>query len=305
MTEGQVKVIFGVLVVLVLAYAGVELAGGGGGGEGGGLGLAAAVDASPGVVRIAKSGGDTIRIERTDGSSLVNGFPADSADVSRLFAALDTARSGELVSRNPDNHGRLGVTGAAADRVVVGPPDAPAFAFLLGDRGRGGRFVRRPDADEVYVLEGSVERLLGRGADRWRDRQVAAVDTSSVARLELAREGRSTALVRGESGWRTGAGDPASGDEVESLLGELAGLRAAGDVPPDSVIRAADFSSPNAELRLFSSAGGEGDPLLALSLVRVGEDGPWLTRRADRPHTWVLAGYQHDRLFPPREDLLP
>lgn len=305
MTEGQVKVIFGVLAVLVLAYAGVELAGDGGGGASGGLGLAAAVDGPPSVVRIVKAGGDTVRLERTDGSARVNGFPADSVGVDRLFAALDTARSGELASRNADNHDRMGVSADAADRVVVGPPESPEFTFLLGDPGRGGRFVRRPDADEVYVLQGDVENLLGRERATWRDRQVAAVDTAGVRRLELWRGGESTTIVREGSGWRTPAGDSVAAGEVESLLGEFAGLRAAGDVPADSVIRSADFSSPDAWLRLLDSAEGEGEPLLALRFVRASGSGPWLTRRGDRSHTYALASYQFDRLFPPREDLLP
>lgn len=305
MTERQVKVIFGVLAVLVLAYAGVELAGRGGGGGGDGLGLAAAVDGTPGVVRILKSSGDSVRLERADGSARVNGFPADSAGMSRLLSALDTVRATELVSRNAANHERLGVTADAADRVVVGPPDAPAFTFLLGDPGRGGRFVRRPDADEVYLLDAGAETLLGREVEAWRDREVASLDTARVGRVELVRGGEETALVRQGAGWRTAGGDSAEARQVERLLGALAPLRAAGDVPADSVIRAADFSAPDAELRALASPEGGGEPLLALELVRAGEDGPWLARRGDRPHTWALAGYQYDRLFPPREDLLP
>lgn len=304
MTERQVKVILGVLALLVIAYAGVELLGGGGGGREGGLGLAAAVDGPPTVVRVFEAGGDSVRLDRSGGSAEVNGFPADSGDLRRLMAALDTARAGELVSRNPANHGRLGVGGEGADSVVVGPPGAPSFTFLLGDPGRGGRFVRRPGADEVYLLEGTVETLLGRRAEGWRDRDVAALDTARVRRLELVRGGEETTLVREDGGWRTSGGDPAAAGEVERLLGSLASLRAGGDVPADSVIRAADFSAPDAELRALASPEGGGQPLLALRLVRVGEDGPWLTRRGDRPHTYVLAGYQYDRLFPPPEDLL-
>lgn len=305
MTERQVRIIFGVLAVLVLAYVGAELLGGGDGGSEEELGLARAVTDSARSVRILESGGDTVRLELREDTALVNGFPADTAEVRALLAALDTARAGELVARSAANHDRLGVTEDAADRVVVGPADSPSFTFLLGDRGRGGRFVRRPDADEVYLLDGPAEIRLGQSAEAWRDRRVAAVDTARIHRLALERDGRRTTLLRGGDGWRAASGDSVAGAAVRSLLGALSDLRAAGQVPADSVIRTADFSSPTAELRATARSGDGGEPLLTLRVVRVGEDGPYLTRRDDRPHTYVLSGYQYDRLFPPREDLLP
>lgn len=305
MSERHVKIIFGVLAALVAAWAGVEFAGGDGDGGGGELGLAAAVDRPPSVVRVYRAGGDSVRLELTGDSARVNGFPADSTGAASLFAALDTARTDELVSRNPDNHGRLGVAAAAADSVVVGPPGSTAFTFLLGSSGRGGRFVRRPGHDRVYLLEGPAATNLGRSEQGWRDRTVAALDTARVARLALERGGERSVLVREGEGWRFAGGGAADTSQVETLLGELSDLRASGDVPADSVVDAADFSAPDATLRTFASADGNGSPTLTLRGVSTGEDGPYLVRRADTPWTWALAGYQRDRVFPARTDLVP
>ncbi|MFB6240369.1 MAG: DUF4340 domain-containing protein [Gemmatimonadota bacterium] len=305
MSERQVKVIFGILAALVAAWAGVEVVGGGGDDGGGELGLAAAVDGSPSVVRIYRAGGDSVRLEFADGSARVNGFPADSAGAASLFAALDTARADELVSRNPDNHGQLGVASSGADSVVVGGDGAPAFTFLLGSSGRGGRFVRRPGEDRVYLLEGPAATNLGRSEQGWRDRTVAELDTARVARIALERGGERTVLVREDGAWRFAGGGAADTSQVETLLGELSDLRASGDVPADSVVAAADFSSPDAVLRAFASADGGGDPMLVLRRVDVAEDGPHLIRRGDAPWTYALAGYQRDRVFPARSDLMP
>lgn len=252
-----------------------------------------------------KAGGDSVRLELRGDSARVNGFPADSAGVASLFTALDTTRAGELVSRNPDNHDRLGVASGRADSVVVGPPDSPAFVFLLGASGRGGRFVRRPGDERVYLLEGAAATNLARSAGGWRDREVAAVDTSRVSRLALERDGRRTALVRDGAGWRTADGAAADTAQVETLLGELAGLRASTDAPSDSAVDAADFSAPDATLQAWTSAEGDGQPLLTLRLVRAGEDGPHLVRRDDAPWTWALASYRRDRVFPELGDLTP
>lgn len=305
MSERHVKIIFGVLAILVAAWAGVEWMGGDGDAGGGGLGLAAAVDGPPSVVRIYRAEGDSVRLELTGDSARMNGFPADSAGAASLFAALDTARADELVSRNPDNHGQLGLTPAGADSVVVGEDGPAAFTFLLGSSGRGGRFVRRPGRDRVFLLEGPAATNLGRSEQGWRDQTVAELDTARVARLALERGGEQSALVRDGRGWRFADGGAADTSQVETLLGELSELRASGDVPADSVVEAADFSAPDATLRAFASSDGSGDPLLTLRVVGTGEDGPHLVRRGEAPWTYALAGYQRDRVFPARSDLLP
>lgn len=301
MTERQVKAIFGVLAVLVIAYAGVQLLGGGDGGGGGDLGLAAAVDGPPDLVRIYRADGDTLRLEVRRDTFRVNGFPADSSGVASLLTALDTAEADDLVSRNPENHGRLGVAAGEADSVAVGPADAPSFTFLLGASGRGGRFVRRPGEDRVYLLEGPAASSLGRTEGRWRDRGVAALDTARVARLAVERDGRRTAFVRDSAGWRVSGSGPLGVSEVGTILGELAGLRASSQVPSDSAVRSADFSSPDAVLRAWSTAAGEGEPLLTLRAVQSGDDGDFLVRRDDRPHVYPVPGYRVDRVFPPPE----
>lgn len=301
MTERQVKIIFGVLALLVAAYAGVRLTGGGDGGGGGSLGLAAAVDGPPDVVRIYRPDGDSLRLEARRDTARVNGFPADSAGLASLFAALDTAAADELVSRNPENHDRLGVASGGADSVVVGPSGSPGFAFLLGGSGRGGRFVRRPGEDRVYLLEGSAASSLGRTEGNWRDLEIAALDTARVARLVVERDGRRTAFVRDSVGWRVSGSGPLSASEAQTVLGELAGLRASSRVPADSAVRSADFSSPDAALRAWSAPSGEGEPLLALRAVEAGDGSDFLVRRDDRPHVYPLAGYRADRVFPAPE----
>lgn len=302
MTERQVKVIFGVLALLVAAYAGVQLTGGGGDGSGGALGLAAAVEGPPDVVRVYRAGGDSLRLEARRGTARVNGFPADSADLASLFAALDTAAADELVSRNPENHERLGVSSGEADSVAVGPAGSASFAFLLGGSGRGGRFVRRPGDDRAYLLEGTVASSLGRTEGRWRDLEIAALDTGRVARLAVERDGRRTLFVRDSAGWRTAGSGPLDATEASTILGELAGLRASSQLPPDSAVRSADFSDPDAALRAWSSAAGEGEPLLVLRAVERGGSGDYLARREDRPLTYPLPGYRVDRVFPTAEE---
>lgn len=298
MTERQVKAIFGVLALLVVVYAGVQLLGGGDGGGGGDLGLAAALDGPPELVRVYRADGDSLRLELAGDAARVNGFPADSSAVTSLFAALDTAAADELVSRNPENHGRLGVAAGDADSVVVGPAGSPSFTFLAGGSGRGGRFVRRPGQDRVYLLEGAAASSLGRAEGRWRDRVIAAVDTARVARIVVERDARETVFVRDSAGWRAAGSGPLGASEAGTILDELGELRASSRVPTDSAVRSADFSTPDAVLRAFSAASGDGEPLLVLRAVETGGDGDVLVRRDDRPHVYPLPGYRADRVFP-------
>lgn len=314
MTGKQLKVIFGILAALVAAWAAVELAGGTGGSDespGPGLDIGAAVDGSVRVVRVLPGEGaegrgdasDSVRLELRDGEATVNGFPADSAQVRGLVAALDSARANELVARNPANHDRLGV-GEGARRVAVGEPGSPVAEFLLGDAGRGGRFVRATGAAETYLLTGPAATLLARRADDWKRREIAAVDTAAVRRIELRRKGRTTVLVRGDAAWTLADGSSAADRPVSDLLSALADLRASGSFPSDSLLASVDFDAPDALLRAFGKeAPGEGaEPLLALRFVQP-EEGEWLLRRADAPHVYPLPSWRLDRLFPPTEEL--
>ena len=252
------------------------------------------------------SGPDSIVLRRDAGVWRVNGRPADTAEVTQLLTALDTLRSGQLVARNPENHARLGVTEAAARRVEIRTGADSAEVFLLGDRSRsGGYYVRRPGADEVYLIEGPAGGLLRQTLEQWRQREVVQVDTAQVMEILIRREEEEYTLARREGGWWVGSAS-ADSAAVRALLETLATLRATG-FPTDSAEEAADFENPAGLLNAFTEGeGGVIDRNLAASLRLVPgpeEGDPWLVRRADEAHAMEIPASTARRLLPPKNEL--
>ncbi len=244
------------------------------------------------AVKIRPPRGSEVALERQGaGAWTVNGLPADSSEIARLLDGLEGAAIGDLVATNPENHARMGVAGDSAWRVEL-DVDGATRTVLLGSAGSryGTTYVRAPGEDPVYLMTGNVRSLLTRGADAWRNKRVAAVDTAAVARIEVAAGDDAYRLQRQDSTWTLEGGGKADAATVRSLLGELASARASGFVAPgDSLAQV-----PARDRVLALSATG--DTLAALTVGGEGGD-RWVRARGDET-LYRLQSYRADRLAP-------
>ena len=305
----QLKVIFAVLAVLLVAYAAVQLLSGDRRGSGGDSIAASVRDGFSAVRVLTPDAADSVRLEEADGTWTVNGYPADSSLVRQLTEGLDTARVGRLVARSAANHVRLGVSEDSARRIEIGPVGNPGATFLLGRGGTDGRFVRFPPSDDVFAVPAASVRLFGRSAEDWRDRVVAAVDTSIVTRIAVRRNDQPAPvlLVRvsgneAPSAWNLD-GEAADSAVVDALLQESTQLTATG-FPSDSVVFAVDFSSPVAVLEMFDSDEPGAAPALSLLFLTAPDAPEFLVRRADNALAYRISATQAERLLPTRAMLL-
>lgn len=272
MKRQNLIVILSILVVAVVAYLATLLVGGddlgsisGTEGE-----FRVELDGEPRVIRIVDAAeGDTVRLERTASGWRANGGLADTSKVHSLLPVLDTVTADALIARNPDNHARLGVSADSARTVELRTVSGSTFRFLLGDRelATGGYYVRRPDEDEVYRVDGPLGGQLSRMPNAWREYSIAQLDTASVRSVRIRRGDEQLVLSRRDGGWET-ADAPADSAVVEEVLRSLARLEATG-FPSDSALEIADFEAPEVTLEVFGAAGDERaeEPLLRLDLI--------------------------------------
>lgn len=271
MSEKGLKALAVTIGVLVVIWVAVNLFPSGGGGGGAPPEALAGffrgvTPESVSAVRFEGPGdGDAVELKRSGGSWTVNGYRADSTAVARFWEAVDAVEVGSLVGSNPANHPRLGVAADSAWTLDLETPDG-ARSLLVGKSGTryGTTYVRLPDAEEVYLLEGGLRPMITRSLDDWRNKQVARVDTSAVQTVEVAREGTVWTIQRADSSWVMADGSEADGATVRSLLGELARMDASGfygaqdSLPPlGGSVRAMDPAGDT--LVRLDLGSGEGD----------------------------------------------
>jgi len=241
--------------------------------------------------------GDTIDLATADGAQwMVNGFRADPTRVQELFSALrDAASGGELVARNASSHARMGVDDAGGRRLTFLKSGQPVADMIIGSSAAAARsgFLRQPGSDNVFMVHGMLNALMGREANDWRDRHVAVVPTDSIGSVRVERrEGnrmRGYTVTRADSVNWTVDGAPADSAEVQRMLGALRNVEGSG-FPKREQVDSITFASPYRALTVF---GRDGSRLLALLFDSIA-GGPWVRHDSGGPiyrfDRWRLDG---------------
>ncbi len=124
--------------------------------------------ASVDEVRIQRPPEDEVVLERDGTTWTVEGEEVPGERIEELFADVEELVVGELVARSTDNHQRLGVSSATAQRItfVIGDEER---TILIGTMtpGGGGFHARPGGADEVHEVSGTLLLYLQRDATAW------------------------------------------------------------------------------------------------------------------------------------------
>ncbi|MGD8868732.1 MAG: DUF4340 domain-containing protein [Gemmatimonadales bacterium] len=304
MSDRFLKILIGVLIVLAVAWAAARFTSGrGGGAETGGFDLALSDEAEVDSVVIATPE-DTVRLVADGGDWTVNGYEAMADAGESLERALEEAQIGQLVSRNPENHGRLGVAEDEGRRLTVYADGQAKLSIILGDRARGYReaYIRRPDDDEVYTISGGLISLAGRSVTDWRKKEILSFTRGDIAGIEYTYGDTTFSLTRDSAGvWHIGMDGPVIDEaDLSGALSQLAGLRAIG-FAADSVADTLTWQ-PAARVRVVGPGGAVlGD----LTFLERAEEVGYYVRRGNSPVVYTVSKYTGDQILKRESDLLP
>jgi hypothetical protein len=216
------------------------------------------------TVRIDRSQGPSVRLERTDGDWSVGPadtsarYPANSQSISQLFNILPALEVSAVMTRQPDKHPRYGVDSTGTRITMLGTDEEMLGELIVGrtemrrPRSQGRRqnpmrrmprgtpitYVRPPNRPDVYSVEQSLRSVTGRTLTDWREKRLWALDRSAIRRVDLTLPGDSsftmqraapsdTAATGAPDTWLS-AGDTLATTEVSSLLRTLSSPRADG-----------------------------------------------------------------------------
>jgi hypothetical protein len=298
MSDRLLKKLVGVLAVLVVAWAVARFVGGLGGPAAAPFDLAAVATSQLDSVVVAGPE-DTVRLLGGDGWT-VNGHRAAANVEESLTRALEQAQVGGLVSRNPENHERLGVTRTEGRRLTIYSVGTAGLSLIVGRRSRaaGQVYVRREGDDDVYTLQGSLVSLVNRNVDDWRDKEIVQADRDLVQRIEFSYPDESFALARDTAGWHIEpSGAAADENTVSGVLSILSGLVATGFVG-DSVADTLAWEPPSARLRLV---GPDGAAMGELVFLERENSVGYYVRRVGSPVVYRISAHTGGQLLK-RED---
>ena len=238
----------------------------------------------------------TLTLARSAGAWTVNGHPADSTAVTRLWDALEGVEVGQIVATNPANHERMGVSPDSAWTLDVTRAGGGTSSLLIGKSGPTypSTYARLPDQDAVVVVAGDLRSAVARGVVMWRDKTVLRTDTASVVRYVVEGDGSSHTLERTDSVWMVN-GEVAAAMAVGNLVRELNLLVATGFVE----------DSPAAEenpLRV-TALDAAGDTLSTILLT--GEESTRHARVPGNEVVFEIPSWRVERIAPDMETLLP
>lgn len=301
MSDRVLKILAGVLAFFILAWLAARLLSNGDG-EVAPIDLSSVAELELDSVVVTAPGG-AVRLRHGDGWT-VNGHEAMADAGESLDAALEGAEFGQLVSRNPDNHVRLGVTADSGRVLTFYAAGEPQLSLILGNQAEmfDRAYARRMDDNEVFTVRGTLVNLAKRSVDDWRNRVIISTVRGDVQRIEYAYGDTTFSLVREGEGWRVEPpGRSVAEGSVSPVLNNLAELRALG-FAADSVADTLSWEAPTARLRVEGPGGGV---IGELSFIEREENVGYFVRRADRPVVYTLSSFLGDQILKRRDELAP
>jgi len=159
-------------------------------------------------------------------------FPAAREDLDEILDYFVGLVPAELISTDHDKLGKFELTNEMALTVkLAASPDAeePLAVVKLGKAGPDFRsvYARKDDLSEAYLLAGSKASLLGRPAEKWRDRHPFLLKQEEIAGFTIERAGKSFTILKGGDGrWMFAEEEavPVDQNKVVEFLARLAGL---------------------------------------------------------------------------------
>lgn len=254
------------------------------------------------ITRIEISGIDNaVTLERVETGWVVmpGGYGADEKTVERATKEIADLGTGSLISTNPSHFGTYEV-GEAGMKVAVSSAVGALPVLRLGKEttDNRGHYIRRADAERVFVTAGRIRGTLDKEIKFWRNREILAFDKEKATALAVSGPSVIMAFTRGAEGW---AFDPPpegipdhyrlDASKIDSLVRSLARLSAFDFV--DDVEDLADLGLDPPEIKAIIRLD-EGEPLE----IGVGaeSEGRYFCRAADNDQVFLINGYQRNQL---------
>ncbi len=129
---------------------------------------------------VIRAGDEEVALRKLEARWMIGEQTVFPAKLDALWELVADLGDVPTIARNPNNHGRLGVTEPGMMSVSFLNDTEVVGELLVGivSEESGSTFVRRPGANEVAMVAGDLSAAFGPRFDEWRDPTI--VDAGSV-----------------------------------------------------------------------------------------------------------------------------
>jgi hypothetical protein len=269
-----------------------------------------------------------IEISRFDGMSTstlvkVNGVwcvnpekkhVAEAKAVEAVFATLDSAREGEVVSRNPENLPKFGLNKMLGVHVGFFDSQGRLLEDVLIGRG-GGRadfmssYVLKAGSKDVIKVSAMLPFLFDRGGEEaWREHTIFDVAPEDIVALDIqGREGSYKLLKYASGDWELvePKKQPVERTAVEQITRVFGRLRATGFEDNEAAEPLSEFGLDKPHVIVTAQMKDHSTtPVLFIGVESPKAKGQTFAKRPDRDQLYLIAQYQVDAFTTKPADFL-
>lgn len=111
---------------------------------------------------------------------------ADPKAVELMLTSIQQIQPGYFVSALPEKQSEFGVGDAQGNRVQLKSNSKIVWDLLVGNHVKGGRYVRLPPNQDVFVASGNFYAIIKNSLNDWRQHNLTNVSADSLRKLVLS-----------------------------------------------------------------------------------------------------------------------
>jgi hypothetical protein len=261
-------------------------------------------------------GRTTATLEKVGGVWYANAAKKQAADaraIGAIFGAVAGVREGEVVSRNPENQPKYGVSGMLGVHVKFYGENGKVLEDVFLGRGGAGDFmssyVRREGSTNVLRVAAMLPMLFERGGeDAWREHSILDYPPENIIALTIKDKDEHYRLLKYASGdWELAEPkkEPLDRAAAEQVTRTFAQLRASGFEDNEAAKPPSDFGLENPHVVVTASL----KDYSTTPVLYIGEESPtakgrYFAKRPDHDQIYLISQYQVDAFTKKLAELL-
>jgi hypothetical protein len=218
-------------------------------------------------------------------------YRAEQSTVASMIGQVKNLRIKATVSSNPEKQSLFQVdsTGTLVKVYEAGKEKA---SFIVGKMGPSfaETYVRRTDANDVYLIDGSLSVTFSRPVKDWRDRAIVTLARENITSIVYQFGDTSFTLSRIDTVWMLDK-QMAKETEVNSVLSSLSELRA------DDFIDTTPTPAPKFTITI--SCGG-----VVLRFAEIKGESKYIVQSSASPQLFEVAQWRANQVLKRKKDFL-